>query len=52
MENAVLIYDLSQIRKKNKEYDTELTQKITQLEHKDNEIKKLKNEIKNLSKHH
>lgn len=45
MENAVLIYDLNQIRKKNKEYDIKLTSKTTKLEHKNNEIKNLKKEV-------
>ncbi len=50
MENAVLIYDLNQIRKKNKEYDIKLTSKTTKLEHKNNEIKNLKKEVTAIQK--
>ena len=48
MENAILIYDLNQIRKQNKELQTQITSKNTEIELQNNEIKKLKRENKKL----
>jgi hypothetical protein len=51
MENAILIYDLNQIRKQNKEYQSTITTKTTECELKNNEIKKLKKDYSKLEKH-
>lgn len=42
MENAGLIFDLNEIRKKNKQYEQEITNTTTLLEHCKNENSKLK----------
>ena len=50
MENAGLIYDLNDIRKKNKNYDKLLTQKQSQLESQQNEIIRLNKDLQKYKK--